>query len=401
MSIKVTYITTGGEEKQAEFELDATYVDLSGKQLKTVDLTPLKSLPHLQSLDLRQNNLQSIDLTPLSFCKDFSRLLLYNNQLQSIDLTPLSSCKNLSVLGLSSNNLQTVDLTPLSSCVDLYEVSIAENQFSYIELTPLSSCINLTAVNFYENPLQNIDVTPLCLHNEVRILADQERVSWLRPTSKEFGRTVYSRPIQQCPWSFLYRVVREYGNDFRVKNDILAALGLADYGFIHRDLTDIFHSIPPETPDNEARELLIKTLVEDVVTSVKYGGVTTGQNLKVLSGRHTEIAALEEHIIKLRKKEIRSVGIREYDRRFSGIEVDLSNLWLTALGYEVLSSLDKGKTTNMAGFEQVQEAAAKIGLKLKINTSTSYGVAMGFQEKECIWWIVENRGKPWSEIRGK
>ena len=53
MSIKLNHTTIGGEEKQAEFELDAIYVDLSGKQLKTVDLTPLKSLPHLQSFEMR------------------------------------------------------------------------------------------------------------------------------------------------------------------------------------------------------------------------------------------------------------------------------------------------------------------------------------------------------------
>ena len=153
-------------------------LDLGCNLLQTIDLTPLSKCSRLRNLSLSidpllsgtsramhkgtatfsdkvggavvtsplpflGNRLKSIDLSPLNSCRHLETLHISHNQLQSIDLRPLSSCTHLRKLFLSHNAIQSIDLTPLSSCTELEELNLENNKFKSVDITPLSSCYNL------------------------------------------------------------------------------------------------------------------------------------------------------------------------------------------------------------------------------------------------------------------
>ena len=46
-------------------------------------------------------------------------------------------------------------------------------------------------------------------------------------------------------------------------------------------------------------------------------------------------------------------------------------------------------------------ALAELGFELKTGETSVAGVQMSQDLKQAIWWIAENRGRPWSEIEGE
>ncbi|MFW9786171.1 MAG: leucine-rich repeat domain-containing protein [Candidatus Thorarchaeota archaeon] len=444
MSIKLEYTTRRTGKWFRDYEKDVERIDLRQNDIDNIDLTPLKSCTNLRELFLSENYLQSIDLTPLSSCINFCNLHLDSNQLQSIDLIPLSSCANLQQLILSKNKLKSIDLTPLTSCAGILLLYIDENQLQRIDLSPLGSCDNLLRlylndnllqyidltqlsslkniedINLGNNPLQSLDLTPVCdlpKLSRVQIYShythdgktvdvtplyqryigywggEYELSSWLDVSWKDTP-VVYSPPTHLYPWSFIHglsNMVYPFKN-YRVQYDCRIALGLKDYGFIDYDFTEAFKSIPPETATEDAREILTKTLVTEIVAAVNSGGSTTGLNVEILSGKHSEIATLAPKIIELRAKEIERLTIPK-----RGNEFDLRELWVTAYGHQILSSIPKQpESLSISKIKPVKKALSKLGLELKIGDSPVSGVSMSKELKECIWWIVENKGEYWA-----
>jgi len=76
----------------------------------------------------------------------------------------------------------------------------------------------------------------------------------------------------------------------------------------------------------------------------------------------------------------------------------LRELWLTAYGYEILSAMRFGLTTDSKGFEQITTAFSEINLDLNYDKTARSGVQMSRELRESIWWIQENKGKLWMEI---
>ncbi|MFW9789238.1 MAG: hypothetical protein ACFFE1_16315, partial [Candidatus Thorarchaeota archaeon] len=77
--------------------------------------------------------------------------------------------------------------------------------------------------------------------------------------------------------------------------------------------------------------------------------------------------------------------------------VDLSQLHLTAYGFEVLSSLRMGLVTDMNGLENVKGIFSDLGFHLADGEESRSSVTMSQEQMDCIWWIVEHRGKRWKE----
>lgn len=388
---------------------------LRGNQLQNINLSPLNSCTNLQELNLHHNQIQ--DLVPLNSCTNLQTLTLSGNQLQNIDIAPLSSCTNLHTLELWRNHLQNIDLEPLSSCTNLHTLTLYSNKIQNINLAPLSSCTNLHTLNLYciqflnidphmtrtklqkflleYNQRQPIDVTPVfwfsCISSNTPKVS-----SWLQPRTKDCDcRIIYSSPVQLYPWSFLYKIIEQFKSDYRIQHDILAALGLADCGFVDCDLTDTLLAIAPETSNEYVREILIKFLVEEIAAAVDREGPTIGLNLESLITHRGEIEIINrsQRILELRKREIEQVRIYIEDE-----VVDLRELWLTAYGSEILQALGMRLTTDSGGLEQIKNALAELSQKLKMGVSLVSSVDMSNELKECIWWIADNNGKDWSRI---
>jgi len=182
-------------------------VTLTMKEIREIDLTPLREWPDLRELILYGNQLSEIDLSPLEHCAELKRLQLHNNRLLEIDLSPLRNLRNLKELWLNQNQLSQIDLTPLQNLSDfyifldknpirelnldnchqinfkgislescnltdidlnflsnstvLYSLNLRCNNLREIELSPLQKCKKLSDLHLNSNQLSKIDLNPL------------------------------------------------------------------------------------------------------------------------------------------------------------------------------------------------------------------------------------------------
>mgnify|MGYP006288938329 CR=1 FL=1 len=133
-------------------------VDLSGNEIKEVDLSPLSRAFNLYSISLEENRLKEIDLSPLGGLPRLSLLSLGGNRLKRIDLSPLGECSRLRVLHLQGNEFEEVDLSPLASCPELRQLWIYDNELSNLDLKTLLDSCSLSDVKAFGNEL-----SPACV----------------------------------------------------------------------------------------------------------------------------------------------------------------------------------------------------------------------------------------------
>ena len=74
--------TKKGGKVVERFPSNATNIDLNGRRIATTDLEVLKSFSNIEALTLSGNEIQSIDLNPLRNCEmllelSLNRLILY------------------------------------------------------------------------------------------------------------------------------------------------------------------------------------------------------------------------------------------------------------------------------------------------------------------------------------
>ncbi|MGY5865361.1 MAG: hypothetical protein RTV41_12220 [Candidatus Thorarchaeota archaeon] len=293
-------------------------------------------------------------------------------------------------IDLSNQNITHIDLSPLS-CTNIQTIDLSKNKLQSIDLSPLHSCSNLQLLRLSKNSLDRIDVTPL-LNINPSLYCDVGLSSWLRASSE----VKYIRPTNVTSWSFLNWVATQYGTSRRIQHDILHAIGLKDYGFMDLDLEDLFLSKQPEIPIQEVRKDLVSVLAEHIVTTLKRGGPTTCLNLENIIFKHRELSLLAQRLIDLRKMEIEEVNVLIVDDF-----VNMKELWLTAYGHEVLSTLKLANPlfSKIELLDLVKKAFADLDIDLKTGVSQRSGVQMSTELKECIWWIAKYEGKIWFRIR--
>jgi len=348
MRVRLTYTKTNGEVEEVKFDDNVTSIDLSIHSIESIDLSPLKSCTSLQELDLSNNTLNCINFSPLKSCTSFKHLFLMENPNEETDFTPLKSCTNLEILGLDRNLFEHIDLSFLKPCTKLRALSLKGCiHLTTIDLNPLSNCTNLQRLSLVDTAIQDIDTTPLFSNPEIGTTRDDlsretnwELHSWIWRKSSIYRRpklryrTQYIREwaTRSYPWSFLYKVAEQEGDDIRVQQDVLLALGLGKYGFIDFDMREMFLSIPPDSTIEFVRKRVISSLVEMISSIIDSGGTTIGLQVKQLSDQHAEIASRFADIAELRKKEMQDIRLGTNEGR-----VDLRELWLSSYGYELLS----------------------------------------------------------------
>lgn len=113
------------------------------------------------SIDLSGKGIAAINLSPIRMCMVLTRLLLNENELSTLDLSPLASCRPLTVLALKRNKLQSLDLSPLKELTQIQAIDLRENQLIALDLSPLRNHMALQKVFFAGNPLAEFDISSL------------------------------------------------------------------------------------------------------------------------------------------------------------------------------------------------------------------------------------------------
>jgi len=212
MTIVLTYTKVDGSQEHSELKEKVAKIDLSSKEIASIDLSPLSACKKLREIDLHSNELQSVDFAPLSTCTSLRNLDISENQLQTINLQPLSSCSSLMMLNLSKNQLPVIDLVPLRTCTELSELNLGDNRLRYIDLSPLRNCPQLENIRLYRNYLKEETIVRICsepgpIDSSVHVVvADSAAIEMTVTTSSKVidisklaeCRQLIELTIQQC-----------------------------------------------------------------------------------------------------------------------------------------------------------------------------------------------------------
>ena len=108
-------------------------------------------------------------------------------------------------------------------------------------------------------------------------------------------------------------------------------------------------------------------------------------------------------IVETRKQELEGLII---ERTRDGCFLSMRELWLTAYGFDVLSTTKDGVFLRMPShfrtvsnqFEVVKQAFDDMDMKLTFGEIPASITKLGEPLKNAIWWIIENEHKSWKEI---
>ena len=127
-----------------EYFTDLEFLDCSGNQLTTLDVT---KLTNLQTLDCMGNQLTTLDVTKLT---KLMFLVCAGNQLTTLDVTGLTNLKN---LFCSDNQLTALDVTGLTNLTDL---ECNGNQLVSLDVSTLKELGSLWC---HGNKMTALDIT--------------------------------------------------------------------------------------------------------------------------------------------------------------------------------------------------------------------------------------------------
>ena len=161
----VRFVTING----IEYSTSLTFLELSGLDLDDDDITVLRYMINLTSIDLSHNKIS--DISPLSHLTNLTVLFLHDNQIRNI--SPLIRLVNLERVSLGWNQIS--DLSPLSELAALQVVDITENPISEIPPEFISIRGNLYRTSLTELVLEemwfmNEDIVPLRYMTNLRHL---------------------------------------------------------------------------------------------------------------------------------------------------------------------------------------------------------------------------------------
>lgn len=350
-------------------------LDLSLCYLEKIDLTPLGSCKNLRLLALRQNQLRNIDLSPLSSCAHLNNIDISGNQLQDINLNPLKASHNLGAIYLGFNQLRELDLAPLRKCIKLECLELDHNQLETIDLSPLAACRRISRLCLHDNPLRTVDITFLIFMNQqVWELESIKNASLQTFLTEETFRSHYDHYIPpgveyNVPnkltdlemISRLVRIVRRSEPSWKrilLTQSILSELGLGWLGILDNGIDTVLRMLVNSKDLENFKEKVVPVVLNLVREQIENAGSTIGLIVEsMLISR--EFAEKIERVVELRERELEQTGIVT-----NGEDVDLTPLWLTAYGYEILTALHFGLKTNVDGLQLVESELRKLHIEL-------------------------------------
>ncbi len=145
---------------------------------------------------------------------------------------------------------------------------------------------------------------------------------------------------------------------------------LDHFGYIDRLFGDFFLNVPVYSTLESARGMIEKELVSTVCDQIDRGGTTIGLDIEACL-QYPEFVMRTDEILKLREEEMRDVKLFRMDIKdsFSEYQVDVSEIALTANGFEILRACGMRPYVrpHHSGFEKLHEA---FGGEIPLSTET-------------------------------
>ncbi len=365
-------------------------LDLSWNRLTQIDLEPLSGCKGLVHLDISWNILKRADLSPLSECAGLRRIILDGNHIAKIDLTPLAGLKELREIQLSRNSLTNVDLAPLRSCTALDSLSFRNNRLAEIDLTPLADCSNLQKLEIAGNRLSEVDLSPFIHRADgpEHLDCGRQRKKGFNVTADPLlaitnwslavhvdewkGASRFVEPlVKTLKWSGFADMVRgviKQVNEARRQEKRVPRPSLSQIMYLVLDMrelkaypgsvVDFFNEVSDEMDYKTGRRYIYEKTVDAISAYIERGASTAYFDVERMAS--TSAARLVPQILRSRREEVEKAALK-----VRGGIVDLSRLWKTYYGAQVLTALRLGETTNSRGLAKVESAFAQLGIELR------------------------------------
>lgn len=408
--------------------------------LSKISLGPLASTS-LEELNLNNNKLENLDLTPLRHCESLKNLYIGANKLKRIDLSPLQSCSQLRSVYMSNNPFSLIDLSPLSSCSSLESIRMTVNEMNEIDLSPLENLENLVELYLGVERMTNPDLSPLGVLQsleKVHIQAESSKVidlsfTVLREHYKEFvftyflskrtqGRIVfvtmfdvgtynersiylsdltpiwYEVPTMPTNLRFIRRlipIVRQISDErwkkLHLVQCVFANLGVEWLGLLDKgswNFLDWFVDCETVTPQ-EVVEYTIPLICEQI----DRGGSTIGMKIDRMV-EHRELVNRMDRILELRRREMDNLQINMRKDR-----VNLYPLWMTAYGFEILSSTQIGLSNqSRADIKMLTDVGIKV-TPVEEHPPHIHNEEVSEAFRIYVSWLAEHNGPQYWKLR--
>ena len=166
----------------------------------------------------------------------------------------------------------------------------------------------------------------------------------------------------------------------------LENIGLDEFYGCDLKINPFLDQIPSDSDIIDIRSFLQHSLVEALLEQLESGTSTVLLNVEKM--KRTPAEVLIPRILELRKNEIATTSVRvegmilqyydvfmkEIDREVfpsKGQSVILEDLWLTALGYQVLRESGIGFRTDITGLKKIEKALKKLDVTIKVENGNN------------------------------
>ncbi|TXT54621.1 MAG: hypothetical protein BAJATHORv1_60118 [Candidatus Thorarchaeota archaeon] len=353
-----------------------------GKQVEEVSEDAMK-------IDLYLRTISSIDLQEVSRMKQLECLDLSYNRLEEVDLSGLSGCIKLREVRLQHNGLISVNLWPLIFSENPFYIDISNNEIDFIDLTPV---FHWKAV--LTDPGLHVQFDP-CLKYIPQILSRSmidERTKFKEPLAI-VGFNDYQKVIEEQGWKYVVdRINRVFekiqSNDwFAFQRGVMEGLGMGEIACYDGNPMDILENGLEIDSFEDARYTIYSEAVSLIDRQIESSGPTTFLDIERML--KTEACTLVPKIVDRRINEIENTIVPQTNDR-----VLLMPLWITSIGYSILSAMKLGLRTNPKVVQQIRKHIAKLGQNITIArnvaTENPYGVACSRSYRRHIAQMVQH-----------
>jgi hypothetical protein len=165
----------------------------------------------------------------------------------------------------------------------------------------------------------------------------------------------------------------------------LEAMGLEEFVGCDLDICDILDHIPSGSDFVDVQCYLQHTLVEALLDNLQSGG--TSILLDIDRMKNSPASVLVPLIERQRKEELSRTQLYVVGREMIQCDIYmreatrtvvtrkrnpvlLENLWLTSVGYQILTDLGMGLCTNMKGLKQIRRVLKKAGIDVSVKVDS-------------------------------
>ena len=372
------YKSKGGHIKAYPIYSNTHRVSLDYRPLDSIDLEPLRGCPLLEELSLKSCILNSIDLAPIEDCSKLTRIDLRGNRLKEIDLTPLSNLTKLEYLNIASNGLHNIDLTPLTGLMKLKGLFLRGNGLAEIDVTPLALSTQLRYLTYGQDVriiadhlLQHYGTN--LVRNKIEVF--QESIPAATNVVRVLTRTGDCIELQKILLQMVNSTTRVMEKQFH----ILHVLGMSELTGLDVSLYEAIKAAPVRKGLTDFIDYIYREIVKIMDDQINREGFIAFFNIEKM--KESYAAYLIPKILKRRQEEFKELCLYQDE---SGL-IDLTPLWVTSFGYNILSALDMGQEIESTNFDEIEKSLKKVNLQVCISMEAAKeSVSISEELKEFV-----------------